>query len=211
MYTPPAFRLDDLAQIHALMRAAPLATLVTATDEGLMATPVPLFLDETEGPYGVLHGHLARANPHWSAPQAAAQSLAVFMGADAYVSPAWYAAKAETGQVVPTWNYETVHAHGPVEFYDDPERLRAVVARLTDRREATRPDPWAVTDAPEPYVQAQLRAIVGLRLPIARLEAKRKMSQNRPEADRRRVAAALAQSARPADRAAASLVAGEGN
>lgn len=211
MYTPPAFRLDDLAQIHALMRAAPLATLVTATAEGLMATPVPLLLDETEGPYGVLHGHLARANPHWSAPQTAAQALAVFMGADAYVTPAWYAAKAETGQVVPTWNYETVHVHGPVEFYDDPARLRAVVTRLTDRHEATRPAPWAVTDAPEPYLQTQLRAIVGLRLPIARLEAKRKMSQNRPATDRQRIAAGLAESDRAADRAAARLVAGEGN
>jgi transcriptional regulator len=209
MYTPAAFRLDDLAEIFALVRSNPLATLVTATADGLMATPLPLILDETEGPHGVLHGHLARANPQGAA-QPAAEALAIFMGADAYVTPAWYAAKALTGQVVPTWNYEAVHAYGPVEVYDDPDRLRAVVTRLTDRHEAGRPTPWAVTDAPVAYVDAQLRAIVGVRIPITRLEAKRKLSQNRPAADRARIAAGLAESDRPGDRAVARAM-GQGD
>ncbi|WP_304191944.1 FMN-binding negative transcriptional regulator [Phenylobacterium aquaticum] len=202
MYTPAAFRLDDLAEICALVRAAPLATLVTATADGLMATPLPLILDETEGPHGVLHGHLARANPQASA-QALGEALAIFTGADAYITPAWYAAKAESGQVVPTWNYEAVHAHGPIELYDDPDRLRAVVTRLTDRHEAGRPQPWAVTDAPAAYIDAQLRAIIGVRIPITRLEAKRKLSQNRPAGDRQRVGDGLGQSERAADRAVA--------
>lgn len=211
MYTPAAFRLDDLAEIHALIRAAPLATLVTATADGLMATPLPLILDEAEGAHGVLHGHLARANPHWSAPPVGPEALAIFMGADAYITPAWYEAKAQTGQVVPTWNYEAVHAHGPVEFYDDPDRLRAVVTRLTDRHEAGRLTPWAVTDAPAPYIDAQLRGIIGVRIAITRLDAKRKMSQNRGVADRQRIATDLALSERAGDRAVAARMARQGD
>jgi transcriptional regulator len=205
MYVPPAFRMDDLPALHEAIRAARLASFVTATPAGPMATPLPLFLVPDEGPLGTLYGHLARANPHWRA-DATGDAMALFMGPDAYVTPSWYAAKREHGRVVPTWNYVTVHAHGPAEFFDDPARLRDVVARLTDLHEAGRSAPWSVGDAPEPFVAGQLRAIVGLRLPIARLEGKRKMSQNRPAADRAGVAAGLAASDRPGDRAAAALV-----
>lgn len=207
MYTPAAFRLDDLPALDETIRAARLANLVTATADGPMATPLPLFLDPEEGPYGTLYGHLARANPHWKA-EPVGDTLAIFMGADAYVTPSWYAGKREHGKVVPTWNYETVQAFGPVEFFDDADRLLDIVTRLTRLHESTRAEPWAVSDAPEPYVRAQLRAIIGLRLPIARLEGKRKMSQNRTPEDRAGVAAGLAASDRPSDREAAKLVPG---
>jgi transcriptional regulator len=205
MYTPPAFREDDPATLREMMRAARLATLVTATAEGLAATPLPLLLDETEGPLGTLYGHVARANPQW-ARSPVAEALAVFMGPDAYVSPSWYAAKREHGRVVPTWNYVAVHAHGPVEFFDDEARLREVVTRLTNLYEAARAEPWSVTDAPEGFVRSQLRGIVGLRLPVTRLEGKRKLSQNRPEADREGVVAGLAASTREDDRRVAPMI-----
>jgi transcriptional regulator len=206
MYVPPAFRIEDLAEIQALMRSARLAQVVTLGGSGLAATPLPLLLDPDEGAFGTLYGHLARANPQWREAAPGGEALAIFMGPDAYVTPAWYAAKAETGKVVPTWNYETVQARGPAEFFDDPDRLHAVVTRLTDRHEAARAEPWAVTDAPEPFVRAQLRGIVGLRLPITRLEGKRKMSQNRSPADQERVREGLALSADPADRSAAAAM-----
>lgn len=208
MYVPPAFRIEDLAEIQAAMRSARLAQVVTLGAGGLAATPLPLMLDPDEGAFGTLYGHLARANPQWREAAPGGEALAIFMGPDAYVTPAWYAAKAETGKVVPTWNYETVQARGPAEFFDDPDRLHAVVTRLTDRHEAARAEPWAVADAPEPFVRAQLRGIVGLRLPIARLEGKRKMSQNRSPADQGRVREGLALSADPADRSAAAAMPG---
>jgi transcriptional regulator len=208
MYVPPAFRIEDLAEIQAAIRSARLAQVVTLGEAGLAATPLPLLLDPDEGAFGTLYGHLARANPQWREAAPGVEALAIFMGPDAYVTPAWYEAKAETGKVVPTWNYETVQARGPAEFFDDPDRLQAVVSRLTDRFEAARAAPWAVADAPEPFVRAQLRGIVGLRLPITRLEGKRKMSQNRSPADQARVREGLALSADPADRRAAAAMPG---
>jgi transcriptional regulator len=204
MYTPPIFRDDDLASMHAAMRAARLANLVTATADGLMSTPLPLILDESEG-QGVLYGHLAKANPQWKGAPTA-DAMAIFMGPDAYVTPSWYATKQETGKVVPTWNYVAVHAYGPIEFFDDAERLLEAVTRLTSLYEGSRDNPWSVSDAPEQFVAAQLRGIVGLRMPITRLEGKRKMSQNRTEADRKGVAAGLAESELPSDQAVAALI-----
>jgi transcriptional regulator len=205
MYTPPVFRDDDKDSLLATIRAARLATFVTATAEGPLATPLPLFLDETEGEHGVIHGHLAKANPQWRVPPVG-DALAIFAGPDAYVSPSWYATKQETGKVVPTWNYIAVHAHGPVEFFDDPDRLLEVVTRLTNLHEGERASPWAVSDAPAAFVQAQLRGIVGLRMPVTRLTGKRKMSQNRNAADRAGVASGLAASERASDRAVAPLI-----
>ncbi|MDQ0469568.1 FMN-binding negative transcriptional regulator [Labrys wisconsinensis] len=205
MYIPPAFRDDDVAGIRATMRAARLATLVTATADGLMATPLPLILHDAEGPHGVLYGHVAKANPQWrTAP--VGEAMALFTGPDAYVTPSWYATKQETGKVVPTWNYVAVHAYGPVEFFEDAARLLDVVTRLTALHEGSRAAPWAVSDAPAAFVEAQLRGIVGLRLPIARLEAKRKMSQNRSAEDRAGVAAGLAASEDPRDQAVAAMI-----
>jgi transcriptional regulator len=205
MYVPPAFREDDLSILHAMMRETRLANFVTATEDGLVATPLPLFLVPAEGPYGTLYGHVARANPQWRlAPRG--DAMALFTGSDAYVTPAWYASKAEHGKVVPTWNYIAVHAYGPVEFFDDAERLLDAVTRLTKLHEGGRAEPWGVTDAPEAFIRSQLRGIVGLRLPVTRLEGKRKMSQNRSAEDRAGVAAGLAGSDRPSDRAVAPLI-----
>ncbi|MCB1376518.1 MAG: FMN-binding negative transcriptional regulator, partial [Rhodobacteraceae bacterium] len=129
MYTPPAFRDDDAGSIRETVAASRLATLVTATAEGPLATPLPLLVDWTEGDRGVIHGHLARANPQWRAP-ILGDAVAIFTGPDAYVTPSWYATKSETGKVVPTWNYVAVHLHGPAEFYEDSGRLLDVVRRL---------------------------------------------------------------------------------
>ena len=182
MYIPPAFLDQDRASLHATIRAVRLANFITATADGLMASPLPLILDESEEANGVLYGHVARANPQWkSAP--VGEAMAIFMGPDAYVTPSWYETKQETGKVVPTWNYVTVQAQGTVTLHDDPDWLRAHVTRLVTRHEAARPAPWSVTDAPEDYLATQLRAIVGLELRISRLEGKRKLSQNRSEED----------------------------
>ncbi len=206
MYVPPAFRDDDLASLHATMRAARLCSFVTATAQGLVATPLPALIDETEGAHGVLYGHVARANPQWRNPPAGGEAMAIFMGPDAYVTPSWYATKQATGKVVPTWNYVAVHAYGPVEFFEDADRLLDVVTRLTDLHEGPRAGPWAVTDAPADFIRAQLRGIVGLRMPITRIEGKRKMSQNRSLEDRAGVAAGLASSERASDQAVATLI-----
>ena len=197
MYRPPAFRADD-AEALRLIDEHPLAQLVVVADGVPIATPVPLIRRGDS-----LVGHLARPNPVLRHP---GNALALFTGADAYISPRWYANKPVDGKVVPTWNYVTVQAHGPVEFFDDPERLLAAVTRLTMLHEGPRARPWDVSDAPPDYIAAQLRGIVGLRIPITRIEGKRKMSQNRSEADRRGVAQGLAESARPEERLAASLI-----
>ncbi|KSV76730.1 FMN-binding negative transcriptional regulator [Sinorhizobium sp. Sb3] len=205
MYTPPAFKEETLSVLHAIIEAASLSTFVTATADGLLATPLPLLLDRDEGPYGTLYGHLARSNPQGTtAPIGAA--MATFMGPDAYVTPSWYASKREHGKVVPTWNYSAVHAYGEVEFFTDEDRLLDVVTRLTNRHEAARAEPWQVSDAPPAFVKAQLRGIVGLRLPIDRLDGKRKFSQNRSAEDREGVAAGLAVSARLEDRRVAEEI-----
>lgn len=205
MYTPPAFRIEDLPAIHAAIRSARIATLVTATADGPTGTPLPMLLAADEGEHGVLYGHLARANPQWTSP-AIGPALAIFMGPDAYVSPSAYATKRETGKVVPTWNYLTVHATGPVAFFEDTDRLLDVVTRLTRHHESARAEPWEVADAPAPFIASQLKGIVGVRLEIARLEGKLKMSQNRPAADRAGVAEMLAASDDPIARDAGRLV-----
>jgi transcriptional regulator len=205
MYIPSAFREDDLAVLYATIRAARLSNLVTATPSSLVATPLPLILETAEGRYGTLYGHLARANPQWKT-SSPGEALAIFMGLDAYVSPSWYETKHQTAEVVPTWNYVTVHAYGRVEFFHDPDRVLDVVTRLTNLYEQRRAEPWAVGDAPESYIHTMLRGIVGLRMPITRLEGKRKMSQNRNAEDRAGVAAGLAASDSAADRAVAALI-----
>ncbi len=210
MYNPPAFREDRPEALRALVESARLALLVSngPGDGGGVpeASHLPLFLAPEEGPNGTLYGHLARANPHWRGLAAAGRALAVLMGPEAYVSPSLYPSKAEHGKVVPTWNYVAVHASGPVEVFDDPARLLRVVETLTRRHEAGRAEPWAVSDAPEEYVRAQLRGIVGVALRIETLEGKRKLSQNRSEADRAGVIAGLSASADPRDREVAAAM-----
>ena len=189
MYLPTMFKEDRVERLHGFIRASGLATLVTQTPAGLIASHVPMLLDASPPPYGTLIGHVARPNPQ--ARGALGDALAIFQGPDAYITPSWYATKRATGQVVPTWNYVAVHAYGTVEFFDDPARLLDVVTRLTERYEAPRSAPWAVSDAPEAFIQGMLKGIVGFAIPVSRLEGKWKMSQNRPAEDRIGVVAGL--------------------
>lgn len=200
MYVPPAFRQTDLPALHREIGNCRLATLVSHGKNGLQASHLPLLLRPDEGRYGTLYGHLARANPHWQVLAEGTEALVLFNGPDAYVSPSWYPAKAEHGKVVPTWNYIAVHAYGRAEVFDDAERLRSLLAGLTERHEGPRPQPWAVDDAPQDYIAGMLRAVVGFALPIERLEGKWKLGQNRSEADRRGVHDGLANSTDPRDR-----------
>ncbi|MFT0623648.1 FMN-binding negative transcriptional regulator [Ectopseudomonas guguanensis] len=200
MYCPAAFRQDDLPSLHAQIHASGLAIVTSSGAQGLQASHLPLLLEPGEGEFGTLYGHFARANGHWRDLAAGAEALVVFSGADAYVHPGWYPAKAEHGKVVPTWNYIAVHAWGQAEVFDEPERLLELVSRLSERHEQRRPQPWAVSDAPRGYIDTMLRAIVGFALPIRRLEGKWKLSQNRSAADRVGVRNGLAASANPQER-----------
>src|ERR1700735_3768306 len=147
MYTPKAFVVDDLAILQDGMRQSALATLISITTSGLVATHLPILLDATRGQYGTLLGHVSRANAQWRESHPGAEALVIFNGPDAYVSPTWYPAKQETGRVVPTWNYAAIHAYGPITFFEDAERLREIVTQLTHKFESSFPKPWQVTDA----------------------------------------------------------------
>ncbi len=196
MYVPPLFKEDRIDVLHAAIRRTGLATLVTLGNDGLIASHVPMLLDTEPAPYGTLLGHVARPNPQARGAVPGVEALAIFQGPDAYITPSWYATKRENGKVVPTWNYVAIHAYGPVEFFDDKERLRAIVTRLTERQESTRAEPWAVTDAPADFTDVMLKGIVGFALPIVRLEGKWKMSQNRPAQDRAGVVDGLTEQGR---------------
>jgi transcriptional regulator len=180
VYLPHHFAVDDEDQIRAFVAAARVAQFVTVAPDGApVASLLPVIWDGD-----TVLAHMARANPQWSSIADGAAGLMIVSGPDAYISPAWYPSKAEHGRVVPTWNYSAVHLTGPVAVHQDPEWLRTMVTRLTDRHESPRDDPWSVSDAPERYVDGQLRAIVGISLSVTRVDAKAKMSQNRSEPDR---------------------------
>jgi len=181
MYVPAHFAVDEAA-IHELLARHGAADLVTLTDEGLVATMLPFAFVPDAGPHGSLHGHLARNNAQWKLP-ARGDSLVIVRGPDAYISPNFYASKVEHGRVVPTWNYVTAHVYGQLIVHDDVEWTESVVRRLTEKHEAASARPWSVDDAPRAFVEGQLRAIVGIELLITRIEAKAKLSQNRPEQD----------------------------
>lgn len=192
MYQPPHFREDDLDTQHALIRAHPLGLLITAGAGGLVANPVPFLVERDGTPFGTLRAHVARANPQWREIGAGAEVLVVFQGAECYITPSWYRTKAETGKVVPTWNYAIVQVRGRARAVEDAAWLRAQIEALTNEHEGRRAEPWHVTDAPEPFIAAQLRAIVGIEIAIEAIEGKWKVSQNRPAADREGVARGLA-------------------
>lgn len=204
MYIPAAFRQEDLASLHQQMAACRLPTLVSQGANGLLATPLPLLLVAGEGPYGTLYGHFAKANPQWRDLAAGAQALVLFQGAEGYVTPSWYEAKAEHGKVVPTWNYINIQARGQAEVFDDSARLLKLVSALTQQHEGQRAQPWAVSDAPDDYIASMLRAIVGFALPIERLDGKFKLGQNRSSADQLSVQAGLHASSDPQDQALAA-------
>lgn len=187
MYVPRANAVDDDSEIRAMVTALGSAELVTTGADGYpRASLLPvLWTGDT------VIAHLARANPHWREIGEATPALLVCTGPQAYISPSWYAAKAEHGRVVPTWNYSTVHLTGTARIHDDVEWVRGVVTSLTDHHEGRREQPWAVTDAPARFVDGQLRAIVGVEFTVERVEAKAKLSQNRSDADQAGVIAGL--------------------
>lgn len=210
MYQPAhgRFGVADPAASLAELAATVPATLVTIGADGFHVSILPMLYDPAPGAYGVLRGHLARPNEQWNDAHASGPgpgAIAIFHGPDAYVSPAWYEEKVRTGRVVPTWNYVVVVAHGTLVVHDEPAWLIDHVAALVDRHEAGRPDPWSVDDAPAGYIAGQARGIVGLELTIDRLEAKRKLSQNRAAGDVERVIEGLT-TGTPGERAVAAAM-----
>lgn len=183
MYNAKPHQEHDLQRLHQQMLDTRLAVLISHGEQGLLATHLPVLLDPREGEYGTVYAHLARANSQWQVLEQGGEALLVFPGDDAYVSPTYYPSKAENPKVVPTWNYLAVHAHGTVQVIHDAPRLLEIVSRLTDRHEQDRANPWKVNDAPSDYIDGMLRAIVGIRMPIARLQGARKLSQNRSAQD----------------------------
>src|SRR5580692_8628997 len=207
MYIPAHFATTE-AEVDELLAKHGAADLITLTEDGLLATMLPFAYLPSVGERGALYGHVARNNDQWRKP-AIGESLAIIRGPDAYVSPSWYAAKSEHGRVVPTWNYVTAHVYGTLVVHDDPAWVEDLVRRLTAKHEAARlaspgqSMPWSVDDAPRKFIEGQLRAIVGLELQITRIEAKAKLSQNRPETDVPGIEAGLA--ARGDDLSAAAV------
>ena len=187
MYLPKHFAEDDVARMHALMRAHPLATLISHGPDGLNANHIPLLLAD-----GKLQGHVARANSLWKVGNVAGEVLVIFHGNESYISPSGYATKAEHGKVVPTWNYVAVHAYGDLRVVDDPDWIFGQISALTAANEAALPQPWAVTDAPADYIEKMLGAIVGIEITITRLLGKWKVSQNQPPANQASLTKALA-------------------
>ncbi|MET4541814.1 transcriptional regulator [Arthrobacter bambusae] len=181
MYTPAHFAPSP-DTVESLLQHAGAANLVTMTADGLLATLLPFVYEPSIGGHGALQAHMARNNTQWSTA-ATGEALMIVQGNDAYISPSWYASKAEHGRVVPTWNYSTAHVYGELVIHDDPEWLGQHVRRLSNQHEAGMPRPWTVDEAPERFIAGQLKAIVGVELVITRVEAKTKLSQNRAPAD----------------------------
>lgn len=192
MYIPKHFEQPSIETMHELMRAYPLATLVTLSSGGLEANHIPLHLSDTPTPFGMLRGHVARANPLWRDFAKELEVLAIFHGPDAYITPSWYATKQETGKVAPTWNYAVVHAYGTLRAIDDAGWVREHLETLTDHHEANLPKPWAVSDAPGEFIEETIKAIVGVEIVITRLSGKWKVSQNQPEQNQAGVIKGLA-------------------
>jgi transcriptional regulator len=191
MYCPAHFAEPRIEVLHTLMRARPLATLVTLGPDGLDANHIPLLLDAAAGEFGTLRGHVARANPLWRAIGAGCDALAIFHGPQGYVTPGWYPSKVETGKAVPTWNYAVAHAHGRLRAIDDADWLRAQIEALTAQEETAFATPWQVADAPADYVEKMLAAVVGIEIEIVRLAGKWKTSQNQPPRNRDGIVAGL--------------------
>lgn len=206
MYLPEHFAEHDPAELRRLIAEYPLGTLVTIGSEGLSANHLPFLWSEGTGGEGVLLGHVARGNRVWHDFSAEQEALVIFQGPSAYVSPNWYPTKAETHRQVPTYNYATVHAYGPLIIHDDEKWLRGFLGRLTKRMEAPQPQPWKMGDAPQDYLQQLLGGIVGIEIPISRLVGKWKVNQNRLPVDRDGAAAGLRASGEPEAVAMADLI-----
>ncbi|MEH3085184.1 MAG: FMN-binding negative transcriptional regulator [Xylophilus ampelinus] len=191
MYVPPHFAEHRPEELHRILRAHPLGALVTAGEGGPEADHLPFEFDAGAGAHGVLRAHVARANGLWRRCAGGCPALAIFRGAEAYVSPNWYPSKHATHRQVPTWNYEAVHAHGILRAVDDATFVRGLLARLTRRHEAGEARPWRMGDAPPDFLDRMLAAVVGIELEITRLEGKRKLSQNKEARDGLAAAAQL--------------------
>ena len=206
MYLPAHFEETRVEVLHRLIHSHPLGTLVTFAADSLDANHIPFEIDPEPAPFGTLRAHVARANPVWRDFSKAVEPLAIFQGPQIYITPSWYQTKAETGKVVPTYNYIVVHAYGAMRVFEDAGWLRKFVGGLTDRFESTRAQPWAMTDAPEDFIASQLRAIVGIEIRLTRLIGKWKTSQNRPAADQQGVLVGLRESDDATARAMAAAV-----
>jgi len=206
----PKFNLETrLDVIHNLIETHPLATLVTMGASGLIATHIPMVLHRSEGPSGTLRGHISRANPQWRELNPAIEALAIFTGPEHYITPNWYPEKAEDGKVVPTWNYAVVHAYGPITLIEDPSWLLTHLNSLVTKHESSFPQPWKISDAPEDYIASQMRGIIGIELPIRRLEGKWKVSQNKSEPTLRSIERGLEELNTPESLAMRDLVSGK--
>jgi len=192
MYIPRHNEEKRVSAMHALMSSQPLAVLVTLGTAGLIASHIPMLLEEDGSQFGTLKAHISRANPQWRDLVPTVQALAIFAGPQHYISPTWYPGTKEHGKEVPTWNYVVVHAYGPLNVIEDEQWLLKNVEKLTNVHESASPVPWKVSDAPEDFIRSQLKGIVGLELPIQRLEGKWKVSQNRTDSDRQGVIRGLA-------------------
>lgn len=191
MYTPRAFQVHDLGRLHSDIRRIPFATLVTVANGRIMATHLPVLLHEDRGKLGTLAGHVSRANAQWRESDLESEALFIFLGLNTYVSPSWYETKKVTGKVVPTWNYAAIHAYGRLAVQEDSDWLRSHVGELTSMHESAFATPWRITDAPEDYMHAQLKGIVGFEMTIERIEGKHKFNQNRSAKDRNGVICGL--------------------
>ena len=208
MYTPKSYREERLEVLHALMAAHPLGALVRMGEDGLCADHLPFEIapPTPDAPFGILRAHVARANPLWRTD--GVDTMVIFQGPQAYITPAWYAEKELSGEEVPTFDYAVVHAHGKLKVIDEPAWLLDFLTRLTNRHEADQPQPWQVGDAPPAYIDKLLKAIVGIEIPLARLEGKWKMEQKNSLQDRTRVARELTRDGMPeAARQLATLMA----
>ena len=191
VYNPRWFKEERVDVLQDEVNRVSFGTIITNAKSGIMASHVPMLIDRSRGELGTMFGHVARGNLQWRDSLPEGQGLAVFLGPDAYISPSWYKTKQETGMVVPTWNYIAIHVRGPVSFFEDKERLRGIVTKLTGHHEADSTKPWHVTDAPAEYVEGELKQIVGFEMLISKIEGKWKMSQNRRAEDRAGAATGL--------------------
>jgi transcriptional regulator len=205
VYLPDHFRVEDVLQMHALMRSRPFATLVSGGSAGLYASHLPTVL-KNEGPYGVIECHLARPNPHCRDLAEANEALMIFQGPESYITPNWYPSKVQHGKAVPTWNFAIVHAYGRPEVMNDKGWLLRHVTELTAQQERTEAKPWKPSDAPNKYIEVMLRGIVGFRFAISRLEGKWKMNQNRDIQDQAGVVEGLSKRANGDDLEIAEIV-----
>ena len=184
MYNPPHFAIAEPAELHRIMQTHPLGVLVHTNAQGLDANHIPFEFDPAQGALGTLTGHVSRNNSMWQEAVTGSEVMVIFRGAEHYISPNWYPTKHETHKLVPTWNYEVVHAHGTITIHDDERFLRGVVARLTRRHEANEPKPWKMGASSADFIDGMLKAIVGIEITVTRLEGKAKFSQNREPRDR---------------------------